>query len=198
MALLDSEIYRIKAELGFNVLSIGAEPYFEISALFDIIQDNLSGGASTTSSTSVASPDGSPVTLTLASATGFTAGARVAIDVDARQEFATIASLSGSSIVVQLSKVHSGTYPVVVDGPEVVVRQLLQDIDKTKTKLGKQYGSGALRQVDEIQFYDAQGKTSFGILGENLMHYREELAAALGIDSMWSTKASAGQTMAVY
>lgn len=198
MALLDSEIYRIKAELGFNVLSIGAEPYFEISALFDIIQDNLSGGASTTSSTSVASPDGSPATLTLASVTGFTAGARVAVDVDARQEFATIASLSGSSIVVQLSKVHSGTYPVVVDGPEVVVRQLLQDIEKTKAKLVEQYGSGALRQVDEIQWYDARGKTSFGIIGENLAWYREQLAAALGIDSMWSVHAAGGQTMAVY
>ncbi len=198
MALLDSEIYRCKAELGHNVLSVGAEPYVDTAFIFEIIQDNLSGGASTTSATSVSAPDGSPVTLTLASATGFTVGARVFVDVDARLESATISSLSGSTIVVQLSNVHSGTYPVAVEGPETIVRELLRDIATTKAKLVKQYGSGALKKVDEIEWYDAKGKTAFGILGDNLAWYREQLAAVLGIESAWSRGKAAAQTLAVY
>ena len=118
MALLDSEIARIKAELGYNLLTTGALPYIGITQVFEqVIQDNVLAGASTTSTTAVsAQSTPTPVGITLASATGFAAGVRVVLDVDDRQETATVQSMSGSVITVQLTGVHSGTYPVTVDG----------------------------------------------------------------------------------
>ena len=87
MALLDAEIARIKAELGYNILTTGAVPYIGITQVFEqVIQSNVLAGATTTSSTSVsAATSATPSTLTLADATGFVAGARAVIDVDDRQ-----------------------------------------------------------------------------------------------------------------
>lgn len=197
MALLDSEIARIKAELGYNVLSNGALPWIDIVAIFEqVIQPNLSGGAKTTSSTTVTIQGQN--TIVLASATGFHSGDRIVIDVDDRQEIVTVQNLSGSNATVLLSKEHSGTYPVTVEGPETIVREILADIAATKKKLAEQFGTGALKKVDEVEFYDARGMTSFGILGENLAYYREMLASALGIQSMWAASKQGAATVSVY
>lgn len=197
MALLDSEIARIKAELGYNVLSNGALPWIDIVAIFEqVIQPNLSGGAKTTSSTTVTVQGQN--TIVLASATGFHSGDRIVIDVDDRQEIVTVQNLSGSNATVLLSKEHSGTYPVTVEGPETIVREILADIAATKKKLAEQFGTGALKKVDEVEFYDARGMTAFGILGENLAYYREMLASALGIQSMWAAKKQGAATVSIY
>jgi len=197
VALLDSEIARIKAELGYNVLSNGAVPWIDIVAIFEqVIQPNLSGGAKTTSSTSITSTG--PNTIVIASATGFHSGDRVVIDVDERQEVVTVQNLSGSNLTAILNKEHSGTYPVTVEGPETIVREILADIAATKKKLAEQFGTGALKKVDEVEFYEAGGKTAFGILGENLAYYREMLASALGIQSMWAAKKQGAATVSVY
>lgn len=199
MALLDSEVARIKAELGYNVLDIGAEPYIGVAAIFSqVIQPYLSGGAVTTSSTAVtAASSPTPVVLTLASATGFAAGARVVIDVDDRQEVATIQSLSGAFATVQLSKAHSGTYPVTVDGGESIVRELLGLIRGVKAEMAQTFGTGSIKKVDEVEFYSTGG-TAFGALGVQLSAWREELAAVLGIQSMWARKRQGAQRLAVY
>ncbi len=200
MALLTSEIARIKAELGYNVLSNGAAPWvLNVSIFEQVIQPYLTGGTATTSSTGV-SAQGEPTqtTLTLASATGFSAGDRVVVDVDSRQEIATVQSVSGSTITLLLSLQHSGTYPVIVEGPETIVREILRYIRETKEKLSQQYGSGSLKKVDEIEFYDTKGTSAFGVLGENLAYYREQLAAVLGIQSMWSAQQAAGRCVSVY
>src|SRR5215471_2659866 len=120
MALLDAELNRIRYELGYPGLSVLAEPYIGIAAVFTrIVQPYLLSGASSTSSTAVtAATAPTLVTLTLASATGFDAGARVVIDVDARQEMVTVESVSGSTISVLLKLAHTGTYPVTVEGSE--------------------------------------------------------------------------------
>lgn len=200
MALLDSEIARIKTELGFHVLSSAAVPWADSTAAFDLlVQPYVDGGASTTSSTTVTATDGGALaSITLASATGFEAGARMVVDVDSRQEVATIRTLSGSVATAFLSLAHSGTYPVTVEGPETIVREILTEIRKTREKLLSQYGSGALKRVDEVEFYGVGTETAFGILGSSLAWYREQLASALGVKSMWSRKSSAAQTLSVY
>ncbi len=54
MALLDSEIARIKAELGYNLLTTGAVPYIGVTQVFEqVIQQNVLAGAKTTSATVV-------------------------------------------------------------------------------------------------------------------------------------------------
>ena len=58
MALLTSELMRIRAELGYNALGVGAEPYVGITAVFDqIVKVYLNAGATTTSATAVTAAD---------------------------------------------------------------------------------------------------------------------------------------------
>lgn len=201
MALLTSEITRIKAELGYPLLSSSAEPFVGIVAIFEqVIQPYLLAGATTTSSTTVvAASSPTPVTLTLASVTGVTTGGRLVVDVDARQETATIQSLSGSTVVVMLQKAHTGTYPVTVEGGESIIRETLGAIADVKRKLAANYGAGALKRVDEIEFYQAgTEETYFGILGKNLTFWRNELAGLLGVENAWARRSSATSTLSVY
>ncbi len=72
MALTTAEVRRVKYELGYNTLAVGAEPYFSYVSVFDqVIQPYLTAGTATTSDTEVdavsAGDPPSPVTLTLAS-----------------------------------------------------------------------------------------------------------------------------------
>lgn len=201
MALLPGEIARLKAEMGFNVLSLGAEPFIGISQLWEIvIVPNLTAGTVTTSSTSVsASVPASLVSLALASITGFVAGARIVIDLDAQQETVTVESVSGSAVSALLAKAHSGTYPVTVEGPESIIREYLARIRDVKDRMARVFGTGALKQVDEVQFYQlVNGQTLFGALGDQLMYWRDELASALGIQSLWQRKRSGAQRLSVY
>lgn len=200
MPLLASEIARIKVELGFNAMGNGAVPWIDIVAIFEqVIQPFLSGGASTTSSTEVSAAGApTPVALTLADATDISAGDRIVVDVDSRQETATIQSLVGPVATVLLSKEHSGTYPVTVEGGESIVREILQRIAETKAKMLEVYGTGSLKAVDEIEFYGTGGTTQFGNLGDQLMWWRDQLAAALGIQSMWSRRRASGGSLSVY
>lgn len=199
MALLDSEILRIKAELGFNLLTINSEPWIGHTAIFEqVVQPFMTAGAKTTSSTSVtAAFEPTPVTLVLTSPTGFTECARVVVDVDGRQETATAQAISGSNLTVMLSKPHSGTYPVTVEGGESIIREILGYIRATKEKMSESYGTGALKSVDEISFYQAGQQTYFGLLGDQLKYWRTELASALGLSAI-ANRRSAGSTLSVY
>jgi hypothetical protein len=201
LALLDSEVARCKAELGYPLLS-QANPYIGITLLFEqVIQPYIGAGPSTTSSTAVTAVTSGgapkPKAITLASATGFTAGARVILDVDDRQESATVQSITGADITLLLSGVHSGTYPVTVEGGEAIVREILGRIRATKTEMAGTFGEGALKQVDEVSFYQAGGSL-FGVLGSQLAFWRDELAAVLGIQSMWARRRAGATRMSVY
>jgi hypothetical protein len=200
VALTDSEVNRVRAELGYNLLSTGAEPWISSTQVFDqIIQPFLIAGAATTSSTAVAAATtATPVTLTLVSSTGFSAFDRVALDVDDRQELATIQSITGLTIVVALTKAHTGAYPVTVEGGESIVREILNKIRGVKSRMSIAFGVGSLKKVDEVEWYQAGTATLFGSLGSELSYWREELAAVLGIPSNWSRQRGAGATLSVY
>jgi len=202
VALLDSEIARCKYELGYNLLTIGAEPYIGVARVFElVIQPNLLAGATTTSATVVtavaAGALASPVTLTLASATGFSSGDRVIIDVDDRQEAATVQNVAGSTITVLLSKAHTGTYPVTVERGESIVREILGRLRDIANKLGtnvvQQVG---IKKVDEIEFF---GGNMYSIRREMQRmqdYWRNELASALGVRNLRTS--NAGSEIAVY
>jgi hypothetical protein len=197
--LLDSEIARCKAELGYNLLTEAAVPWIGVTIVFEqLIQPYLGGGASTTSATDVtAASTPTPVTLTLASGTGFTSGDRVVIDVDDRQEVVTARLVSGAALTADLSLTHSGTYPVTVEGGESIVRETLRRIRDVKGRMAASFGQGALKKVDEVEFHAASSNL-FGNLGPELSYWREELAAALGIQSLWSQRRAGAQRMSVY
>ncbi len=200
MALLQSELVRLRVELGFHALTVDAEPYISYVSLFDeIIAPYLQSGASTTSST-VVSASSSPeqVTLTLVDGTGFHTGDRVVIDVDSRQESVTAQNVSGNSLVVLLSKAHTGTYPVTVEGGETLIREKLGEIRTAKQKLVQSFGYGALKSVDDISWYPAGTSSQFDLIASNIAYLRDELAALVGIESMWQRRRAAGQRLAVY
>lgn len=200
MALLDSEIARCKYELGYNLLTISAEPYIGVARVFElVIQPNLLAGATTTSATAVtavaAGALASPVTLTLGSVTGFSVGDRVVVDVDDRQETATVQSIAGSTITLLLSKTHSGTYPVTVERGETVVREILARLrgiaDKLGTTATQQIG---IKQVDEIEFFGGMQGVRYE-LTRLQTYWRNELASALGVMNL---RANVGTAVAMY
>lgn len=186
MALLDAELRRVKYELGYNLVGVGAEPWIGYSALFEnLIQPYLSAGASTTSTTSVSAVDEGEdpalATVTLASGTGFAAGARVVVDVDAFQEVATVRSISGAVATMFLSLAHSGTYPVTVEGGETIVREILARIREVAGQLDEAAGAAGVKKVDEIEFFGSAGARRREELQGLREYWREELASALGV-----------------
>lgn len=182
MALLDGELDFIKYSLGFNALNVGAEPYVGIAAIFSqVIQPYLRSGATTTSATSVTvATTATPVALTLTSATGFSAFARVVIDVDDLQEVATVRSVSGSAITVALLKAHSGTYPVTVEGGESIVRGILGRLRGLDQSIANSSSEAGIKRVDEIEFFGAgESKTAFDALLGQQKYWRSELCRVL-------------------
>lgn len=187
-----SEVLRIKAELGYNLLSYG-QIYISIAAIFEtVIQPYLQPSALSSCTTLVAAAtpgtDPAPVALTLL--TPFTVNVfdRVNVDVGTRAESVIVASVSGAQIIVQLSKDHGPlAYPVSLDGGESIVREKLARIRAIRERMENTFGEGPVKQVDELQFYRAgyEGSTQFGVLGSELMYYRRELAAHIGAPCGW-------------
>ena len=213
MALLTSEISRIKAEMGFPLLSVGAEPYIGIAAYFDqVLQPYALAGAVTTSSTPVtAAASPTPQSLTLASATGFSTGDVVIVDVDSRQERATIQSLSGAAMTVQLTLAHSGTYSVTVEGGESIIREILRELGRLASGIGAARStistlssSAGIKKVDEVEFFG--GGSSVGAQGVDPVtqmlklreYWRDELASVLGIQRLNGSHSHGGSEIGVY
>lgn len=192
--LTSGELDRVRVELGYNVLNVGAEPYIGVHAVFSqVIQPYLREGLETTSSTAVvAAPAGAAVQLTLASATGITLRTRLAIDVDDSLEVATVRAISGSNVVVILRRAHAGTYPVAVDAGLQFVRECLSALYKTQLLIDDLDGTGALKKVDEVEFYDCRGKSRLQLLTDQQEHWRNRLASALGIPRLNIGHASGG------
>lgn len=184
MALLASELERIRFELGFADLTVGAEPYIGVAAIFDqVIQPYLRAGATTTSTTAVtAATTPTPVAITLASATGFAAFATVVIDVGDRQEVVAVQSLSGAAMTVSLSKAHSGTYPVTVEGGESMVRYLLDKCRKASEAIADAMTAAGIKQLDKgdvVFFGGRDGKTALDVAKEAQTYWRSELCRLL-------------------
>ena len=196
MPLLTSEINRIRYELGINLLTIGSEPYISTQRVIDeIVNDFLQLGAETTSATAVTiATTPTPATITLTSATNFTAGDRVAIDVDSRRETATVQSLSGSDITVLLQNAHTGTYPVAVYGGLEQIREILTKLDTVAGLLGSRaFTAAGIKQVDEIIFETgSRGGTILKRLEAAQMYWRDQLASTLGVPNFWRNKPGYG------
>lgn len=206
MGLTDAEVQRCKYELGYNLLAVGAEPYIGFVVAFDqVIKPYTLSGAATTSSTPVtAASTPTPQTLSIASATGFAAGAVVLVDVDTRQERATIQSIAGSSITLQLSLAHSGTYPVVIEGGESIIRDILRELRLVADAIINLKDRVGLKKADEIEFFGGgQTLASQGIDPMthtlNLREYwRDELARCLGLPRLNAKSSSGGSEIGVY
>lgn len=183
MPLTTGELDRIRAELGYNLLNTGAEPYIGVEAIFTrVIQPYLREGNDTSSSTVMVASDAATFrTLVVADPTGIVLHEHIAVDVDDFFEMPTVRSVSGTSVGVFLKKAHAGTYPVTVDGGLQKVRECLASIYETHQKIASLDGTGNIKKVDEIEFYDVKGKSQLQVLNDILEHWRDQLRAALGI-----------------
>jgi hypothetical protein len=200
MALLQSELERCKAELGYHLIGVG-QPYIGgVTAIFEqVVGAYLSAGATTTSATTV-TPSSPPVpaSITLALGTGFASGARVVVDVDSRQETVTASVVSGTTLTALFTKIHSGTYPVTVEGGETLVRECLGRLWAVRETRAKSKGRGALKAyVGDMEFYDT-GESAFVTTTREIDVLRDELAAILGVENLWARKRAAGSRLSVY
>jgi hypothetical protein len=198
MALLDSEIRRIRYELGYNVLSAGADAYIGVSAVFEqVIQTYMTAGATTTSATTVAvSSAPTPRTITLTSATGFAQFDPVVVDVDSRQERAIVQSVTGSTITLLLLKAHTGTYPVTVEGGESIVRDIVRQLVDLSSKIDGAASQAGIKKVDEVEFFE--GGARFLGLAEHREYLRDELASALGVVNLRTQRNARASVVELY
>ncbi len=207
MGLTDSEVQRVRYEMGFPNLSVSAEPMIGIHSYFDnILQPYLLGSVATTSSTPVtAATSPTPTSIVLVSATGFAAGNVVIIDVDTRQERVTVQSLAATTLTAQLSLAHSGTYPVVLEGGESIIRDLLNKLRKIGDSIDALRSRAGIKRIEgEIEFFGggstlaSQGVDPVTQLLALREEWRDELAFALGISRNNAGNSAGGSDVSVY
>jgi hypothetical protein len=182
MPLQPNEVQRLKQELGFNQLTLGAEPYIGITQYFEqIVLPNLQDSGLTSSSTTVAA-SGTPalVTLQLLSATSFTPMCRAVVDVDENQETAQVSSVVNNSIALFLSLAHAGTYPVAVEGGLSMVRDYLRKLRNVAVTLEKVPSRAGVQKVDTIGLETKAGQaTQLDTLLAAQKNWRAELCQML-------------------
>ncbi len=196
MALLNSELERVRVELGYSVIGIGALPFIEYVSLFEqVIQPYLNAGAKTTSSTAVTVLSPTPSAITLASPTGFNVGATLYVDVDGQGERVTLQSLSGSLASCLFTKTHTGIYSVTEEGGEAVVRDILAKLYQVKERLASDgMDAAGVKQLDkgDVILDTEEGQTAFDSLVRQRMYWRDELASALSIENLWRVRGQRG------
>jgi len=198
MALTSAETQRCRYELGYNVLSVGAEPFIGVTQMFEqVIAPFTTSGAITSSHTIVAASVPAAVAeITLISPTGFAAGNRVVIDVEGAQEVTTVRSLVGSVMSVFLTKAHpEGSYPVTVEGGESIIRGILTELRKYSEaggNISKLAQTAGITRVDEIYFSDNPLVSRSREMRKEQAYWRDELAFALGCENRRGSQSSGG------
>lgn len=203
MALLDSEVAKIKWHLGYNGLTIASEPYILHAAVFDqVIQPYTQAGLLTSSSTEVdAATSPEQVGLVLASATGLSVGDKIVVDVDSRMETATIQSISGSTVYVLLKNAHTGTYPVSEECGETIIRNILSKLDDIIARIQSAASSAGLKRAEDIEWYQANSSGKGGVietLQDLFLFWREELASVLGLPKRGGGGGRGGGSVELY
>lgn len=211
MALLTSELERIKFELGYNLLTLSALPYAidGITQIFEqVVGPYLQAGElnySTTAVTAVA-PPGLPTqtTLTLVtSPTTILVGDLVVVDQDVAQERAHVSQVTSDTVTVALLKAHSGTYPITVEGGEAIAREMLRECMMVSWAISRSTTRAGIKKADEVEFY-ASTDQQMGTRDELLAlqrHWRDELGTALGVENLRAAKSggsSGGQLIENY
>jgi hypothetical protein len=208
------EILRIKRECGFNVVGNGAEAYGlgGYAAVFEKAIEPYLFDLGTTSATQVSAAGGPTVTsLLLASnppimgltnqTQAFVQGSLIVVDVGPCQEqYVTILALNGLMATVLLSQAHGqyGSYPVLVQGAEFAIRDILTRIDTINAQLsGVAPMTAGVEKASEVTLSAAEkgrrGKRNkFDDLNAQRDLARKDLAAALGVPNLWETRGKYG------
>lgn len=219
MALTYGEIQRLKYETGYNAANVGAEIYVlnGYAAVFDAaIAPYLIdlGSMSTTAVSAQSAPTVTTITLaanppvtgaTVGASYGnvFTQGAKIVVDVGpAQEQNVVILALAGLSAAVTLQNAHGayGSYPVVLQGGEFLVRDILTRLDVINAQLkGFAPVVAGVAQADEAKLYASMSGGRRGAqrgVTDDLINQRDwarkDLAALLGIQNLWELRGKRG------
>jgi hypothetical protein len=201
VALLQSELARLKTELGYNALTLSALPYAAdgITQLFEqVVQPYLQAGELNHSSTAVVAPSsGAPAVVTLTLLTTPTAivqGDRLIVDQDGFQEAAHVQNVTLTTVTLALSKAHAGTYPVTVEGGEAIVRYYLGQCIAIADRIVRAAGRAGVKKADEVEFFPSMSNQRGAI--DDLIHlqryWRQELASAVGVANLRDGRGASG------
>jgi hypothetical protein len=216
MALKYEEIQRLKWELGFNAVNVGAEIYVlnGYAAVFDAaIAPYLIDQGSVSATVLTAQPAPTTVAVTVAAnppikgavvnvyGQAFQVGTKVVVDVGPNQETDVIVQSvdpTGLVLTMALQNEH-GTlagYPIVLQSGEYIARDILVRLDILNQQLkGIAPVTAGVAQADEVKFFahkagGRQGGQSdvFGGLMAQRDMARKDLAALLGIQNLWELR----------
>jgi len=199
MSLLNSEISRVKTELGYNELSLSALPYAidGITQIFSqIVQPYLNAGELNYSATAVAAQSTPTlVTLTLNKApTAMMVGDRIVVDQDSAQEFAHATAVTSNTVTLALQNAHNGTFPLTVEGGESTARYCLRQCISIADRIGRAASRAGVQKADEVTFF-ASTATQNGVIDDLIKlqrHWRNELASALGVANLREQRQGGG------
>lgn len=195
MALLTSELQRIKIELGYNALTLSALPYAidGITQIFEqIVAVYLQSGELNSSSTPIGQvmtvpPSPQLVTLTLINTpTKIVQGDRLVVDQDGAQESTHAQVVTASTVQVALVNAHQGTYPITVEGGESTARYYLRQCMATADRIARSGSRAGVKKVGEVEFYASlpTQKSPFDELLAQQRYWRSELGRCLGIQDL--------------
>lgn len=181
--LNDVEMDRLRAELGFNVLTIGAVPYIPHVVIFDLIRDYVSSTFDPTTSSTAVSAAG-PSTITVADATNIVQFGQYVIDTGAQQEVVTCGNIATTTFSGVFAKTHSGTYPVERESRLTLVRTILAKLTTLEDVIYRAMSQSGIKKVDEIEFFGSSGESSrLQQLTDTRTMLRRELAARVNLSA---------------
>lgn len=176
------EMARVRAECLDNVLAVGATPYFNVRAVYDVIQQYVVGSSVTPTSCATSVSAAGPAVLTLASVSGLSVGTRVQLDVDGARETVTVRAVSGLTISVVCRKTHEGTYPVEVESALTLVRGVLADLAALEhVSTIDAFNALGLRRVDEVEWSD---RGQLALVEQARRTLRARLASMCGLSQI--------------
>lgn len=212
-------IQKLKGQLGFNAVNVGAEAYVlnGYAAMFDAaIAPYMVDQGSSSTTVVPASSTGSAVAVAVTVAANpivsgaqvaniygnvFTQGAKVVVDVGPQQETnVVIMGISGLVLTLLLANAHGqyGSYPVLLQGGEYLARQIMARIDVIEGQLtGIAPITAGVTRADDVQLASSmmgrKGQLDkFQSLNAQRDLARKELASLLGVPNLWEMRGKFG------
>lgn len=214
MALTSTEIDECRFESGYPATRIGAEPFIQYQAEFDVAIQPFVTDVGSTSTTLVAAvgDGGARVALTVASnptipqkpgGPAFIVNARVNVDVGPNQELEVpieaVVPDGGTTIYVTLANAHGVggiAYPVVLAGLEKIVRDILDRIRIVRQQLkdiAPLTAGVAKSDQGEVELFASikrgrYQRSKYDELVAMRDDLRDELCQALNLRNMWAVR----------
>lgn len=190
--LSDGELQRLRYELGFNVVGIGAEPYIDHAQIPSTIQSYLFSDVQAVAYSATAVTTPGSVDLHLDCVTGISQGTPVVIDCDDSFERVTVKKVNAleSLITVNCKRLHGTPFPVEIESGLSMVRVKLWTLASLEGRILDAADAAGLKSVDEVVFQDAKATSVLATLLRQQQVHRRELASLVNLNDVLSPTGS--------